>query len=56
MYKKYEIDKTINDVYVIGDLHGSFPLLKYKIRLSEMKNALVIVAGDCGFCFEWRRL
>ena len=52
MYKTYNIDETITDIYVVGDLHGLFPTFKYKIRESEIKNGLIIVAGDCGFGFE----
>jgi len=52
MYKKYEIDESIKSVYCIGDIHGAFDLVKYKIRESEITDSLIIVAGDCGFGFE----
>lgn len=40
------------NTYVIGDIHGEFNLLKYKIKESGIKDSLIIVAGDCGFGFE----
>lgn len=52
MYKKYLIDKSINNVCVVGDLHGKFNLLKFKIKESGITNTLIIIAGDCGFGFE----
>lgn len=38
---------------VCGDIHGDFNLLVNKICVQyQMKDTLVIVAGDCGFGFE----
>ena len=50
MYKTYKF--LLNNVYVVGDLHGEFQLLKYKIRENKITDAFIIVAGDCGFGFE----
>lgn len=41
---------------VCGDIHGDFNLLVNKICVQyQMKDTLVIVAGDCGFGFERKR-
>ena len=54
--------KMINDPYVFpgseslvicGDIHGDFSTLVNKICVQyQLKNTVVIVAGDCGFGFE----
>lgn len=42
-----------NSVVVCGDIHGDFNLLVNKVCIQyQMKDTLVIVAGDCGFGFE----
>ncbi len=38
--------------YVCGDIHGEFATLVYEITQQRITNAIVIVAGDCGFGFE----
>lgn len=41
------------NIIVVGDIHGDFNLLVYKIWSQyKLKDTLVIVAGDCGFGFE----
>ena len=38
---------------VCGDIHGDFNLLVHKMCVQyQMKNTVLIVAGDCGFGFE----
>ncbi len=38
---------------ICGDIHGDFNLLVNKVCVQyQMKDTLVIVAGDCGFGFE----
>ena len=38
---------------VCGDIHGDFNLLVNRICVQyELKDTVVIVAGDCGFGFE----
>ena len=38
---------------VCGDIHGDFNMLVYKVCVQyELKDTVVIVAGDCGFGFE----
>lgn len=40
-------------VVICGDIHGDFNLLVNKVCVQyQMRNTLVIVAGDCGFGFE----
>lgn len=50
MYKHFKFE--CDNVYVVGDLHGEFQLLKHKIREQEITDSYIIVAGDCGFGFE----
>jgi len=52
MYKKYEFNIDHKSVLVIGDTHGNWGVLKYKIRESGITNAVIIIAGDCGIGFE----
>ena len=40
------------NVVVSGDIHGDFNLLVYKLCVQyQMKDTVLIVAGDCGFGF-----
>ena len=40
-------------IVICGDIHGDFNLLVNKVCVQyQMKDTLVIVAGDCGFGFE----
>ena len=42
-----------HNVVICGDIHGDFNLLVNKICVQyELKDTVVIVAGDCGFGFE----
>ena len=50
---KLSFFENIEAVYVAGDLHGNFSLLKYKLR--EMKNSVIFIAGDCGIGFESKK-
>lgn len=41
------------NIVICGDIHGDFNLLIYKMCVQyQMKDTLLIVAGDCGFGFE----
>ena len=41
------------NIVICGDIHGDFNLLVNKVCVQyQMKDTLVIVAGDCGFGFE----
>lgn len=53
MYEHYQY-KNIDPhaVYVTGDSHGNWDLLIYKIKEYKIKNAIIIIAGDCGIGFE----
>ena len=62
------MDKDINRIFslsyteaknivVCGDIHGDFNKLIYKMCVQyQMKDTLLVVAGDCGFGFEQRLL
>lgn len=53
MYKSY-VYPEINprNVWVCGDSHGQWGLLEFKIKESGLKDAIIIIAGDCGIGFE----
>ena len=43
-------------IIVSGDIHGDFNILVNKLCVQyEMKDTVLIVAGDCGFGFEQKR-
>lgn len=45
---------TVKSVVVCGDIHGEFETLAYQCCVRyEMRDTLVIVAGDCGFGFKY---
>lgn len=40
-------------VVISGDIHGDFNELVFKLCIQyQMKDTLLVVAGDCGFGFE----
>ena len=39
-------------VVVCGDIHGEFETLAFNVVQKGIENALVIIAGDCGFGFN----
>lgn len=42
-------------VVICGDIHGEFEKLVYQCCVQyEMRDTLIIVAGDCGFGFDMR--
>lgn len=45
-----KIDIPVENVYVAGDLHGNFDLLRRKIS-DGINDAVIIIAGDCSFGF-----
>lgn len=47
-----EIDNSITDLYIVGDIHGTWDIICYKIKYYNIQNALIIICGDCGFGFE----
>lgn len=49
-FKKYNFyDKR---VYVVGDIHGNFKIIKNRIKESKINNSVIIFAGDIGLGFE----
>ena len=48
------LDISYRDDFVIacGDIHGEFETLVFNIIQKKIENAIVIVAGDCGFGFN----
>lgn len=51
-YKVYDFPEC-ESIVVSGDIHGDFDDLVNKMCVQyEMRNTLLIVAGDCGFGFE----
>ena len=52
MGKLFEYPET-KSVVVCGDIHGDFHTLAHKMCIQyQMADALLIVAGDCGFGFD----
>jgi predicted phosphodiesterase len=50
--KIYKFNNTFKNVYVIGDIHGNFSLLKDLIMMRDyLYDCIMIVAGDSGFGF-----
>lgn len=52
MYEHLKFNISPKSVWVIGDIHGQFGLLKFKIKDNQLKDSIIIIAGDCGFGFE----
>lgn len=49
----YDFTTKCRNVAICGDIHGDFNLLVNKVCIQyQMKDTLIIVAGDCGFGFE----
>ena len=42
-------------LFVCGDIHGEFKTLLYEIKRKGISNAIILIAGDCGFGFEKAR-
>lgn len=41
-----------NNVVICGDIHGEFETLVYNLKINNITNSLIIIAGDCGFGFH----
>lgn len=53
----YIIDKSINNVYATGDIHGNFKSLIFDITDScKYKNSIIICCGDIGLGFDSENL
>lgn len=44
--------RQFRSLWVCGDIHGKFNKLMFEIKHLEIKNAVIIIAGDCGIGFE----
>lgn len=50
---RYNYPDEVECAIICGDIHGSFTEIAYKVSMQfDIHNALVIVAGDCGFGFN----
>lgn len=38
-------------IYVVADVHGAFDIFEKEINKNDLKDCIIIVAGDCGFGF-----
>lgn len=47
-----EIDDSITSIFFTSDLHGELTSPSRKIMQYQIKNAVIIVTGDCGIGFE----
>lgn len=50
--KIYNYTNDFKYLYISGDIHGEFRTLAYNIKRLGIKDAVIIVAGDCGIGFE----
>ena len=48
----YDFSYDYQHLCVSGDIHGEIRTLVYNLRRLQARNAVVIVAGDCGVGFE----
>lgn len=51
-----DISDRPDNLIVCGDIHGEFKTLVYTLGQKHISDAVVIVAGDCGFGFEKRAI
>lgn len=38
-------------ILVVADIHGNFDIFEKEIKNKDIRNCVIIVAGDCGFRF-----
>ena len=45
---------TIKELYFVGDIHGNFEFIKYKVNSLHLHDCLIILCGDIGlgFCLQ----
>lgn len=48
----YDLQHTYKHLFVSGDIHGKIRSLVYNLRRLNIRDSVVIVAGDCGIGFE----
>lgn len=43
-----KLPESIIDLYLYGDIHGNFNVIKYDVRRYNITNAVIILCGDVG--------
>lgn len=46
------VESDKKNVVICGDIHGEFETLVYNLKINNITDSLIIVAGDCGFGFH----
>lgn len=46
------VESDKKNIVVCGDIHGEFETLVYNLKINNITDSLIIVAGDCGFGFH----
>lgn len=46
------VPESINDLYIIGDIHGAWKTILYQIKQYKISNSAFIFCGDVGIGFE----
>lgn len=46
------VESDKKNVVICGDIHGEFETLVYNLKINNIMDSLIIVAGDCGFGFH----
>lgn len=47
-----KLPESIIDLYLYGDIHGNFNVIKYDVRRYNITNSVIILCGDVGWGFE----
>lgn len=47
-----KINEPYKNLCIVGDIHGLFKELLFKIRSKNISDTIFIIAGDCGFGFN----
>jgi hypothetical protein len=45
------IELADKPIYVVADIHGDFDYFEKNIKRNDIKDCIIIVAGDCGIRF-----
>ena len=45
-------DVGVEDIYLLGDIHGNLQYVKYKINTLDLHDCLIIICGDVGLGFS----
>lgn len=49
---KINLSDTIQDIYFVGDIHGSLNVVTFYIHQYKIKNSVFIFCGDVGIGFK----